>query len=100
MAGNKENMDIIDETFKGLTSPSEVYKMGRDDLSENRPGNVLVEEVKKHSAAKGFRKLSGGDELDDVITSQKHGKRVTLDELKSDAEIKDVKKLDQTDIDE
>lgn len=53
-----ERHAVIDETFAGLANPSMTFEMGRPDITENRPGTALVEEVKKFDAEGGFKKIA------------------------------------------
>lgn len=49
---------VIDETFAGLASPSEVHSMGRLDIETGRPGELLVAEVQKFEADGGFKQIA------------------------------------------
>lgn len=73
---------IIDETFKGVVSPSEIHRLGREDIVENRPGDVLVDAVKAFSSKGGFTRAEGVQIEDGVKVSQEAGGRVDLEEAK------------------
>jgi len=49
---------IIDETFAGLVAPSETHSVGRPDIDKDRPGDILVAEVRKFGAEGGFRRIA------------------------------------------
>ncbi|NTF17494.1 hypothetical protein G6L37_03710 [Agrobacterium rubi] len=53
-----EQRAVIDETFAGLVSPKQTFEMGRPELTENRPGTALVEEVRDFDAKGGFRQIA------------------------------------------
>lgn len=57
--GSVKTLDagVVDETFEGLTKPHEVHAMGRPDIAEGRPGDVLVEAVRRFADAGGFADL-------------------------------------------
>lgn len=61
--------EVIDDTFAGLVTPQEVHRMGRPDIKEGRPGDVLVAEVARFESEGGFRKLA-----------EERGKERALDE--------------------
>lgn len=50
--------EVIDETFAGLVSPAEVHSIGRPDLTTDRPGDVLVDEVRRFEAEGGFKEIA------------------------------------------
>ena len=50
--------NVIDETFVGLATPSEVHSMGRPDILSGRPGEMLVEEVQRFEAEGGFKEIA------------------------------------------
>lgn len=50
--------DVIDETFAGLAAPAEIHLMGRPDLSDGRPGQTLVDEVRRFEAEGGFKEIA------------------------------------------
>ena len=58
--GSVKTLDagVVDETFEGLTKPHEVHAMGRPDIAEGRPGDVLVEAVRRFADA-GWRRSTG-----------------------------------------
>lgn len=92
--------DIIDETFKGLSSPSATFDMGRKDITTDRPGAVLIDAVKNHTAAGGFSQHTPSVEEDDIITSQKNKNRMSISDLKDIHENKSENKPDMTSKDE
>lgn len=53
-----EQQQVIDDTFAGLSRPSQTFEMGRPDIVEDRPGAVLVAEVRAFEAESGFEKLA------------------------------------------
>jgi hypothetical protein len=57
-----EQHQVIDETFAGLSRPSQTFEMGRPDIVEDRPGAVLVAEVRAFEAEGGFVRIA--DERD------------------------------------
>jgi hypothetical protein len=71
---------IIDDTFKGLISPLEVHSMGREDITEDRPGDVLVAEVKQFAAAGGFHSKAKLTQDDEVKTSINKTGRVSIED--------------------
>ena len=73
---------VIDETFKGVVSPSEIHRLGREDIVENRPGDVLIDAVKAFSAKGGFTRADGAPIEDGVKVSQDLSGRVDLNEAK------------------
>jgi hypothetical protein len=73
-----EQRAVIDETFAGLVNPVQTFEMGRPDIEENRPGTVLVEEVRAFEAKGGFKQIAEdreaariADEKADVAISRK-----------------------------
>jgi len=50
--------EVIDDTFAGLAAPVEMHRMGRPDIEEGRPGDVLVAEVARFESEGGFKKLA------------------------------------------
>jgi hypothetical protein len=53
-----EQQQVIDETFAGLSRPSQTFEMGRPDIVEDRPGAVLVAEVRAFEAEGGFGRIA------------------------------------------
>jgi hypothetical protein len=53
-----EQQQVIDETFAGLSRPSQTFEMGRPDIVDDRPGAVLVAEVRAFEAEGGFERIS------------------------------------------
>lgn len=51
--GKTSNNEIIDETFVGLLEPKEVHELGREDITEGRPGQSLLQIVQDFGK-KGF----------------------------------------------
>jgi hypothetical protein len=70
---------VIDETFKNVANPVEIHRLGREDIVENRPGDVLVDAVKAFSAKGGFARAEGVQIEDGVKVSQDAEGRVDLD---------------------
>jgi len=50
--------DVIDDSFAGLVAPAEIHRMGRPDVKEGRPGDVLVAEVARFEREGGFKRLA------------------------------------------
>jgi D-lyxose ketol-isomerase len=73
---------VIDETFKNLVSPTEIHRLGREDITENRPGDVLVDNVTKFAARGGFSKAEGVVVEDGVKVSQDAAGRLDLEAAK------------------
>jgi D-lyxose ketol-isomerase len=73
---------VIDETFKGVVSPAEIHRLGREEIVENRPGDVLVDAVKAFSAKGGFARTAGVQIDDGVKVSREAGGRLDLDTAK------------------
>lgn len=68
--------DVIDDTFVGLASPAEIHSIGRPDISEGRPGNLLVEEVARFEQEGGFKELAKEREakrIEDLDGDRKDG---------------------------
>lgn len=53
-----EQHQVIDETFAGLSRPAQTFEMGRPDIIEDRPGSVLVAEVRAFEADGGFARIA------------------------------------------
>lgn len=70
---------VIDETFKNVANPVEIHRLGREDIVENRPGDVLVDAVKAFSAKGGFARVEGVQIEDGVKVSQDAEGRIDLD---------------------
>lgn len=84
---------VIDETFRNVVSPIEVHRLGREDITENRPGDVLVQAVTSFAAKGGFNRADGKTVADDVNVSIDANGRMGLDDahevaLGANAEIK------------
>nr|WP_250807935.1 hypothetical protein [Neorhizobium tomejilense] len=84
---------VIDETFRGVSAPQEIHRLGREDLTENRPGDVLVDAVKRFAAKGGFNRESGSLDNDGVNVTISNPVRIGLDQARElanrdDAEIK------------
>ena len=73
---------VIDETFKNLANPAEVHRLGREDIVEGRPGDILVEAVRTHAAAGGFDRKGEMPAEDGVRTSTSAKGRIALDEAR------------------
>ena len=61
-----EQSAVIDETFAGLADPVQTFEMGRADLTEDRPGAILVAEVRDFRADGGFARLADARDADRV----------------------------------
>jgi hypothetical protein len=48
---------VIDLDFAGLSAPQATFKMGRDDITEGRPGDILVGAVRDAKANGVFAAL-------------------------------------------
>lgn len=70
---------VIDETFRNVVDPVVIHRMGREDIVENRPGDVLVEEVKAHAARGGFAREQSPAIDDGVKVSQAKEGRLDLE---------------------
>jgi hypothetical protein len=70
---------IIDESFKNVVSPTEVHRLGREDITENRPGDVLIDAVTKFAAKGGFSRTEGVQADDGVKISQQVDGRIDLE---------------------
>jgi hypothetical protein len=56
--GQEATANVIDLDLQSLTrEPQAVFALGREDLTQNRPGQILIEEVRKFQAKGGFREL-------------------------------------------
>lgn len=73
---------VIDETFKNVVSPTEIHRLGREDIVENRPGDVLVDAVTRFAAKGGFAKTEGVVVEDGVKVSQGAAGRLDLEAAK------------------
>ncbi|MBY3151036.1 hypothetical protein HFO56_01160 [Rhizobium laguerreae] len=73
---------IIDETFKNVVSPTEIHRLGREDIVENRPGDVLIDAVTKFASKGGFSKPVGVPSEDGVKVSQDAAGRLDLEAAK------------------
>jgi hypothetical protein len=78
-ANNAIEEIVIDESFKNVASPVEIHRLGREDIVENRPGDVLVNAVKEFSAKGGFVRAEEAEILDGVKVSQDAAGRVDLE---------------------
>jgi hypothetical protein len=88
-----DRVGIIDETFKGLSNPSEIHRLGRPDIVDGRPGDALIEAVRLHAAEGGFARRDTAPEPDGVVVAEANASRISLDEAKrmaagADAELK------------
>lgn len=96
--GQRELIDqqVIDETFAGLSSPSEVHAMGRPDLKTGRPGDVLVRAVSEFDAAGGFREISKarGELRQKEATEDAAVRKDSLPDLGIRIPVADAKELD------
>ncbi|MDW9478813.1 hypothetical protein GOB57_08870 [Sinorhizobium meliloti] len=70
---------VIDETFKKVATPTEIHRLGREDIVQNRPGDVLVDAVRAFSAKGGFTRKEGVEIADGVKISQEVDGRMDLD---------------------
>lgn len=48
---------VIDLDFAGLSAPQAIFSIGRDDLKEDRPGDILVGAVREAKANGVFAAL-------------------------------------------
>lgn len=69
---------VIDATFRGVSAPQEIHRMGREDITENRPGDVLVDAVKRFTAVGGFSRAAEAAREDGVNVSISRDKRLDL----------------------
>jgi cysteine synthase len=69
---------VIDATFRGVSAPQEIHRMGREDITENRPGDVLVDAVKRFAAGGGFTRAAEAVRDDGVNVSISSGSRIDL----------------------
>lgn len=56
--GQEATANVIGLDLASLTrEPQAIFELGREDITEGRPGQILVEEVRKFQAKGGFREL-------------------------------------------
>lgn len=56
--GQEIERSVISHEFAALTmEPQAIYELGREDLTTDRPGQILISEVRKFQAQGGFRQL-------------------------------------------
>ena len=56
--GQESTANVIGLDLASLTrEPQAVFELGREDITENRPGQILIDEVRKFQAIGGFREL-------------------------------------------
>jgi len=56
--GQETTANVIGLDLASLTrEPQAVFELGREDITEDRPGKILIEEVRKFQAKGGFREL-------------------------------------------
>jgi hypothetical protein len=55
--GKEYAAPVIDLDFAGLSAPQTTFKMGRDDITEDRPGDILVGAVRDAKANGVFAAL-------------------------------------------
>ncbi len=70
---------VIDLDFAGLVTPQNVFKMGREDLTEGRPSDILVGAVREAKANGVFAALQADRDSqleNDKKADAKIGKRV------------------------
>lgn len=71
--------EVIDLQFASLTrKPQAVFELGREDITTERPGQIMLEAVEKFAADGGFRKLQEAqDEKNQMerVADSKIGKR-------------------------
>jgi hypothetical protein len=76
---------VIDETFKGLVSPAQILGIGREDIGEGRPGEILVGAVVDFAAKGGFTALDNArttEDNDNVAVSVNKADRLSIQEVK------------------
>ncbi len=73
---------LIDDSFRDLVSPVAIHRMGREDIVENRPGDVLVEAVSRFAAKGGFKRSEKTEVEADVKVSVGVVGRIGLDAAK------------------
>lgn len=56
---------IINDTFRGIPSPTQTFQLGRPDLVD-RPGDALIEIVSAFRAEGGFQRLQDDRHLDEA----------------------------------
>ena len=73
---------VIDDTFRNVANPLEIHRLGREDIVDNRPGDVLVDAVKRFSAKGGFAKNSTPETDDGVKVSIEAAGRLGIEDAK------------------
>lgn len=84
--------NVIDETFKGLSNPSKIYRLGGESLEGERPGEALVSAVIEHTAKGGFTQSANHAASDDVVVSIKSRGHVGIEVANPVEETLDVDK--------
>jgi hypothetical protein len=71
--GQEATANVIGLDLASLTrEPQAVFELGRDDITESRPGQILIEEVRKFQATGGFREL-------EAVRDEEYAKEKELD---------------------
>lgn len=81
---------IIDDSFKNVANPVEIHRLGREDIVNNRPGDVLVGAVVDFAANGGFARPGNVPAEDGVKVSNAVKGRIDLDQAKDLATGQDI----------
>ena len=57
---------IIDDTFRGIPAPTQLFRLGRSELVD-RPGDALIAIVSAFRADGGFQRLQNDRRVDDAL---------------------------------
>jgi hypothetical protein len=83
--GQEATTNVIGLDLASLTrEPQAVFELGREDITENRPGQILIEEVRKFQADGGFRQLES-------VRDAEYAKEKELDAKIGKREMKEFK---------
>jgi hypothetical protein len=95
--GQETAANVIGLDLASLTrEPQAVFELGREDITENRPGQILIEEVRKFQAQGGFRELEAARDAEYASEKEldaKIGKR-EMKEFRVNEAVKPVATVD------
>lgn len=95
--GQESKANVIGLDLASLTrEPQAVFEIGREDITENRPGQVLIEEVRKFQANGGFRELEAKRDAEYAREKERDGKigKREMKEFRVNEAIKPVSAVD------
>ncbi len=73
--GQEATANVIGLDLASLTrEPQAVFELGREDITEGRPGQILIDEVRKFQAIGGFRELEQARDADYAREKELDGK--------------------------